>query len=141
MSAYLWYKKLHKPSWAPPGWLFAPVWSILYIIIAVSFSAVYYLAVTKRIPGLVALPFALNIVFNLSFTSIQFGLKNNVLAAIDVLLVLGTLAWGIVAIFSYAEWIAYAQVPYFLWVAFATVLQITITSMNWGRSVSDLARR
>jgi len=76
------------------------------------------------------LPFVLNLIFNLAFTSIQFGLKNNLLAAADILLVLGTLVWAIIAIWPHMRWVAYAQAPYLLWVAFATILQLTVTFLN-----------
>lgn len=79
---------------------------------------------------MVALPFILNIVFNLVFTPIQFGLKNNFFAAADILLVLGTLIWAMAAIYPHARWITYIQIPYLLWVSFATVLQLTITHLN-----------
>jgi tryptophan-rich sensory protein len=69
-------------------------------------------------------------VFNAAFTPLQFGLKNNLLAAVDILLVLGTLIWAIVAIYPHARVLAYAQIPYLLWVSFATVLQLTITFLN-----------
>lgn len=84
----------------------------------------------NQIPFLVALPFILNLIFNFSFTYLQFGLKNNLLAAIDILLILGTLIWAMAAIYPHARWIAYIQIPYLLWVSFATVLQLTITYLN-----------
>jgi len=84
----------------------------------------------KQISLLVALPFILNLIFNFAFTPLQFGLKNNLLAAIDILLVLTTLIWAIVAIYPHARWIAYIQIPYLLWVSFATILQLTITYLN-----------
>ncbi len=84
----------------------------------------------KEIAFLVVLPFILNLIFNFAFTPLQFGLKNNLLAAIDILLVLGTLIWLMVAIYPHAKWIAYIQIPYLLWVSFATVLQLTITYLN-----------
>lgn len=84
----------------------------------------------KKVPFVVLLPFILNIFFNLIFTWIQFGLKNLPLASIDILLVLGTLVWAMVAIYPYAKWITWIQMPYLLWVAFATVVQITITFLN-----------
>jgi tryptophan-rich sensory protein len=88
------------------------------------------MAFQKQIPFIVALPFILNLIFNLSFTYFQFGLKNNYLAAIDVLLVLFTLIWAMSAIYPYAHWITYMQIPYILWVSFATVLQLTVTYLN-----------
>lgn len=133
MDTYNWYSQLIKPTWAPPSWLFGPVWTVLYVIIAVSFGTVFYRAFTKEIPWMVALPFVLNLVFNFAFTPIQFGLKNNLLASIDILLVLGTLVWALYALW-YASpdlrWIVYVNIPYLLWGVFATCLQLTITFLN-----------
>jgi benzodiazapine receptor len=130
MKSYMWYQTLLKPTWAPPSWLFGPVWTVLYVIIAGTYGYVGYLFFTKKIPFIVLLPFLLNIVFNALFTPLQFGLQNNYLATIDILLVLATLIWALVAIFPYAKFVTYANIPYLLWVCFATVLQITITWMN-----------
>lgn len=133
MNQYNWYAELIKPSFAPPSWLFGPVWTILYAIIAVTFFTVFYKAITRQIPIVVALPFALNLLFNFAFTPIQFGLKNNFLASIDIILVLTTLIWAFLALwnrFPNLRWIVYANIPYALWVTFATVLQLTITYLN-----------
>ena len=129
-NAYNWYSTLVRPTWAPPSWLFGPVWSVLYIMIAISFGKVFWMAYNKEVAFMVALPFALNLLFNFIFTPLQFGLRNNLLAAIDIVLVLATLIWAIIAIWPHAKWIAYMQVPYLAWVAFATVLQLTITYLN-----------
>jgi tryptophan-rich sensory protein len=141
MSTYSWYSQLLKPSWAPPSFLFGPVWTFLYVLIVISFGKVFMLAWKKEIALIVALPFLLNIIFNLLFTPIQFGLKNNILASVDILLILTTLVWAIIAIYGTStkllgvggldiRWIAYIQIPYLLWVSFATVLQLTITYLN-----------
>jgi tryptophan-rich sensory protein len=125
-----WYSQLIKPTWAPPSWLFGPVWSVLYIIIAITFGTVFYKVFNKQLPWLVALPFFLNLIFNLTFTYFQFGLKSNALAAIDIILVLITLVWAMIAIYPHIRWIALANIPYLLWVSFATILQFTITYLN-----------
>ena len=130
MPTYEWYQQLIKPSWSPPAYLFGPVWSLLYILIAISFGKVFLMAWQKQIGLIIILPFILNLIFNFAFTPIQFGLQNNLLAAIDILLVLGTLIWAMIVIYPYAAWITYMQVPYLLWVSFATVLQLTITYLN-----------
>jgi tryptophan-rich sensory protein len=127
---YTWYSTLIKPSWAPPAWLFGPVWSVLYAIIAVSYARVAWLWLKGRVSTSVVAPFALNLVFNFAFSPIQFGLQNNLLASVDILLVLITIIWGMKAIYRHERWIAYAQVPYLAWVSFATVLQLTITYLN-----------
>ena len=129
-ETYTWYQTLIKPDWAPPSWLFGPVWTALYAIIAVSFGMGFLKAYQREIPYLIALPFALNLLFNFAFTPLQFGLRNNVLASIDILLVLATLIWALWAIYPYAKWIAFVNMPYLAWVAFATVLQLTVTYLN-----------
>ncbi|OGG78219.1 TspO protein [Candidatus Kaiserbacteria bacterium RIFCSPLOWO2_01_FULL_52_12b] len=132
MDTYSSYQALIRPSWAPSAWLFGPVWTVLYAIIAVTYGTVFYKVFTRELPWMVALPFALNLVFNLSFTYFQFSLKNNTLAAIDILLVLATLIWALYAIYPYIKWVALANIPYLAWVSFATVLQLAITFLNRG---------
>ena len=133
MKAYNWYSQLIKPTWSPPSYLFGPVWSFLYILIAISFGKVFLLVWQKNLPILVALPFILNLIFNFSFTYFQFELKSNILSAIDILLVLTTLIWALISIWKFSvdlRWIVYVNIPYLLWVSFATVLQLTITYLN-----------
>ena len=129
-TAYNWYSSLKKPSWAPPSRVFGPVWTVLYILIAVSFGKVFLLAGQNQVSWIVVLPFVLNLIFNFAFTTFQFKLKNNFLAAADVLLVLITLIWAVIVIYPLAGWVAYLQIPYLLWVCFATILQLTVTYLN-----------
>lgn len=131
MQTYTWYQTLLKPTWAPPAWLFGPVWSVLYIIIAFSFGYVFYKAYQGSISYWIALPFLCNLICNAAFTPLQFGLQSNKLAALDILLVLVTLLWGLIVIYPEYKWVAMVNIPYVLWVCFATVLQLTITYLNW----------
>jgi tryptophan-rich sensory protein len=130
MQNYQWYQSLIKPSFAPPSWLFGPVWAVLYILIAISFGKVGMLWYQGKIGWFVALPFILNLIFNFAFTPLQFGAQSLALASIDILLVLGTLIWAMIVIYPYAPWVAYINIPYLLWVSFATVLQLSITFLN-----------
>lgn len=125
-----WYNQLIQPFFAPPAWVFAPVWTVLYVVIAVTYGYVFWLASRRRIAWGTALPFGLNVLFNLAFTPLQFGLKDNALAALDILLVLATLLWALRAIWPHKRWVALANLPYLAWVAFATVLQLSITWLN-----------
>ncbi len=130
------YAELLKPFWAPPSYVFGPVWSVLYTIIALTFGIVFYKALRGELPKKYLTPFILNLVFNFSFTYFQFELENNLLASIDILLVLGTLIWLITQKLPRVgdqdiNWVRYANIPYLAWVSFATVLQITITFLNW----------
>lgn len=130
-EGYVRYEEYIKPWFSPPPWIFGPVWSVLYILIAASFGWVFMKVWQGQIPRIVALPFALNLIANFSFTPVQFGLNNLPLASLVILIVLGTLIWSMYAIWPHAKWVAYIQIPYLLWVSFATVLQLTITYLNW----------
>ncbi len=133
MNEQIQYTQLLKPSWAPPGWIFGPVWTVLYTIIAVSFGTIFYKAFTKEIPWIVALPFALNLIFNFAFPVIQFRLVNNFFASIDILLVVGTLIWALFAVWQNVpelRWVTYVNIPYLVWGVFATCVQLTITYLN-----------
>lgn len=127
-----WYNSLEKPSWTPAPTTIGLIWQILYPLIIVTFGFVFVQAVRRKVPWQVALPFGINLVANLIFTPIQFGLRNLPLGSVDILVVLGTIVWMIVAVWRHCRWVALAQVPYLVWVATATVLQLSITAMNWG---------
>jgi len=125
-----WYQSLAKPSWTPAPGTIGFIWQVLYPVILGTFGFVFVQAARKKIPWLVAVPFAVNLVANLAFTPIQFGLRNLPLAAVDILVVWGTILWMMLAIWRHSPWVALAQVPYFVWVSIATVLQLSITWMN-----------
>ena len=130
MDFITWYHQLKKPFWAPNEDLIGTIWSILYPIIIGVNVYVIYLLVKGKIGWLVALPFWINLVVNALFTPIQFGLRNNALAFVDIILVLATCIWCIIAIWQYNRWLAYAYVPYVIWVSIATTLQLYITINN-----------
>jgi benzodiazapine receptor len=126
-----WYNSLAKPSWTPAPATISLIWMILYPIILISFGFVFVQAARKKLPGKVAVPFAINLVANLLFMPIFAGLRNVPLAAADIVIVWATIIWMMVAVWRHCKWIAVAQGPYFIWVSIATVLQLSITAMNW----------
>jgi len=128
-----WYNSLQKPAWTPEPATIGLVWQVLYPIILVTFAFVFVQAVRRKVPWKAALPFALNLVANLAFTPIQFGLRNLLLTALDILVVWGTIIWMMIAIWKHYRWVALAQIPYFAWVSIATVLQLSISWSNWPR--------
>jgi len=108
-----WYSQLNKPKWSPPSWLFGTVWSFLYILIVISFGWVFIELYRNNIGFIIVLPFILNIIFN-------------------ILLLIITLVWLMVSIYTYYPWVTYIQIPYLLWGLFAFGLQVEITGRNWG---------
>jgi tryptophan-rich sensory protein len=133
MTWMQWYENLAKPTWTPAPTTIGLIWQILYPIILVTFGYVFVQAIRRKVPWTVALPFAINLVANVAFTPIQFGLRNLPLASVDILVVLATIVWMLIAVWPHYRWVALAQIPYLGWVATATVLQLSITAMNWGK--------
>ncbi|MFN9372027.1 MAG: TspO/MBR family protein [Planctomycetaceae bacterium] len=130
MSWMEWYNSLQKPGWTPAPQTIGTIWQILYPVILLTFGYVFTQAFRGRIPGWVAVPFAINLVANVLFTPIQFGLRNLDWAAVDIVVVWGSLVWLIVAIWPHFRWVSVAQIPYLIWVSIATVLQLSITLNN-----------
>ena len=130
MNTFTNYANLIKPSFAPPAWVFGPVWAVLYLIIFSTYGYVFYQFLNKKLPFIVIFPFILNLIFNFSFTYFQFGLRNNFLAAIDIVLVLLTIIWMFISIWPFYRVVVYLNIPYLIWVSFATVVQLSITYLN-----------
>jgi tryptophan-rich sensory protein len=121
-----WYDQLAKPSWTPSPPTIGLIWGILYPIILVTYGFVLYEAIRGRVPWPVALPFIINLIANLTFTTFLFRLRNLPLATVDIFMVLATIAWTMAAIWPHFRLIAIAQLPYLAWVSIATVLQVSI---------------
>lgn len=130
MSWMEWYNNLVKPSWTPDPATIGMVWQVLYPIILATFLFVMIQAVRKKLPWRVTWPFVINLVANFAFTPIQFGLQSLILAALDILLVWGSIIWMMVAIWKHYKWVALAQIPYLVWVSIASVLQLSISWYN-----------
>lgn len=127
----VWYELLEKPWFAPEPWIFGVAWGIIYPLIFIAFSIAIYQAAKGKISQGIFLPLMLNVVFNLSFTYVQFTLQNNLLAMLWISIVLITLGFVMYYLWPKQKLAFALLVPYALWGTFATILQITITSINW----------
>jgi len=124
-----WYEQLAKPSWRPPNWLFAPVWTVLYVTIAVSGWLVW------REAGFAgaALPlaiYALQLGLNAAWTPLFFGLRQPGWAFFEICLLWPAVLWTTLRFGRIRPLAGYLLVPYVLWVSFALVLNGTIWLMN-----------
>jgi tryptophan-rich sensory protein len=124
------YDTLVKPSWAPAPPVFGIVWSLLYPIIIVAYGYVIVRVARGDYPTALLVPVLINVVANVAFTPIQFGLRNLALAEADILIVLATIIWSMVAIWPYSRIASLALTPYLVWVSIATALQTSITVLN-----------
>jgi benzodiazapine receptor len=127
-----WYNSLVKPSWTPSPSTISLIWTLLYPVILISFGFVFVQAYQRKLPGRVAVPFAINLIANLLFMPIFAGLRNVPLAAVDIVIVWVTIVWCVLAVWQYHRWVAVAQVPYLIWVSLATIIQLSITAANGG---------
>src|SRR5512132_1651696 len=123
-----WYIALQKPAWTPPSWVFAPVWSVLYVAIAVAGWLVWRskaVSVTKPI-----LLWLLQLILNGLWSWLFFGLHRPILALIDILGLLATICFFIVSAGKISRTAAWLFVPYALWVGVATALNFAIWRLN-----------
>lgn len=125
-----WYDTLVKPSWTPAPGVIGTIWTILYPIILVVFGYIALRVFKGDMPKALLVPIVINMITNIAFTPIQFGLQNLPLATVDILLVLVTIVWAMIAFWPYARIASLALIPYLIWVSTASVLQVTITLAN-----------
>lgn len=121
-----WYATLRKPSWTPPNWLFAPVWTALYAMMAIAAWLVW-----KRAGWSLALTlFSIQLVLNLVWSFIFFKFHSPPLALIDIVLLWAAIAATIVKFAAVSQIAALLLVPYLIWVTFATALNFSIWRLN-----------
>jgi benzodiazapine receptor len=130
-SVTTWFPTLIKPSFNPPAWVFAPVWSFLYIIMGVAAGRVWSHIDFKREEVRNALIFfIIQLTLNAAWSLVFFGLKNPLLALIEIVL-LWLMIYETYIKFAKIDKIAgYLFIPYLLWVSFATVLNASIWWLN-----------
>ena len=124
-----WFADLNKPSWNPPSWLFGPVWTLLYIAMAVAAWLVWRTGGWKlRTPALAL--FMFQWLLNALWTPLFFGLHRIDLALIDITLMWLAIAATIAAFYRISKSSAYLLIPYLAWVTFATALNFAIWRIN-----------
>ncbi len=133
-----WYLTLDKPSWQPPSWLFGPVWTVLYIMIAVSGWLVWQ----ERAAHGMAIPmtvFGVQLVLNFLWSALFFGAKRMDWALIEVALLWLSIVATIAVFYPISATAAYLLVPYLAWVSFAAFLNFTMLRLNPIRGTGKAA--
>lgn len=121
-----WYATLNKPSWNPPNWLFGPVWTLLYAMMAVAGWLVW-----KRVGwGTAIICFAVQLALNLAWSFIFFGAHQTGLAFLEIVLLWLAIVATIISFSSVSKTAAGLLTPYLLWVSFAATLNFTIWRLN-----------
>lgn len=130
-SVGTWYAEIVKPSFNPPSWIFAPVWSGLYFLMALSAWLVWRRAGWSGARFALAL-FFVQLALNVAWSGLFFGLRRPGTALVGILILLGTIVATVLAFRPVSLLAFWLMVPYALWVAFAVLLNFKIWQLNSG---------
>ncbi|MFW5704911.1 MAG: TspO/MBR family protein [Nanoarchaeota archaeon] len=126
-----WFKNLVKPAINPPTWVFAPVWTTLYLLIALS---IYFVYTNKKISTktkkIIYFLFGLQLILNGIWTPLFFGLENMALALLDIIILSIAIIILEIYYYKYSKISFYLFLPYILWVLFATILNYRFLVLN-----------
>lgn len=124
-----WYRTLPKPAWTPPGWLFGPVWTLLYLAMAIAAWLVWRQHSFAKVTAALSL-FIVQLVLNAAWSAVFFGLQNIGLALVNIVLLWSAIAATMIAFWRINATAGWMFVPYILWVTFATALNFAIWRLN-----------
>lgn len=125
-----WYATLIKPSFNPPNWIFGPVWSTLYILMAVSWWLVWKSDVASSKKNKAMLIFAIQLILNFFWSIIFFSFHQPGIALIEIIFMLIFILFSIIIFYPVSKPASYLLIPYLLWVSFASILNYTIWKLN-----------
>ena len=124
-----WYTTLAKPSFNPPNYLFGPVWTLLYVLMGVSFYLVLNQPKSKE-RSLGFAIYGIQLFLNFWWSIIFFSLKRVDFAMVEIVVLWITILGMIIVFFKVKKQAAYLQIPYLLWVSFASALNLGILLLN-----------
>jgi tryptophan-rich sensory protein len=124
-----WYAGLAKPAFSPPNWLFAPVWIVLFALIGL---AIYLILLHKKSQSRdqAITFFVVQLVLNVLWSAIFFGLHLPLLAFVEILLLWIAILYTAISFYKLSRLASYLLIPYILWVTFAAILNFSIALLN-----------
>lgn len=129
-SITTWYATLQKPFFSPPNWIFAPVWTILYIVMGIAAYLIWKKGLQKKAVKSALTLFLIQLALNFFWSIIFFGYHVPILAFGEILLLWITIFLTIKAFLLINKFAAYLLIPYLAWVSFATILNLAIVILN-----------
>ncbi|MBI4009777.1 MAG: tryptophan-rich sensory protein [Candidatus Aenigmarchaeota archaeon] len=127
-----WYATLVKPSFAPPNWLFGPVWITLYTLMGISLYLVWDKGFKKKENKIALYIFAAQLALNAMWSVVFFGLKSTFYGLMTIVVLWIAIAATIISFYKISKKAAWLLVPYITWVSIATVLNFYIWQLNFG---------
>jgi benzodiazapine receptor len=125
-----WYAGLVKPVFNPPNWVFAPVWTTLFLMMGISLYLVLRTGWEKKEVRFAAGVFAVQLVLNIAWSALFFGLQMPWIAFVEIVILWAAILVTIWRFFRVSKPAAYLLVPYILWVSFAAVLNLSLAILN-----------
>jgi len=125
-----WYASLNKPAFTPPGWLFGPVWTVLYFLMGISAYMIYESRSRKQNARKALFAFGAQLVLNVLWTVAFFGLRSTQLGLVAIILLWIAIAATIIEFARVRRGAALILVPYILWVTFAAFLNYFVLILN-----------
>ena len=129
-SVSTWFSTINKPSFSPPNWLFAPVWTILYILMGISAYLVWNKGLEKKGVREALIIFGVQLVFNFLWSFIFFGLHQPLLAFLEIIILWLLILQTFLKFRKISSLAGYFLLPYLIWVTFAAFLNFTIARLN-----------
>jgi benzodiazapine receptor len=129
-SVNSWYLTLVKPSFNPPSWLFAPVWTILYIMMGISLYLVWKKGTKAKEAKKGMRLFFTQLWLNLFWSLLFFGIRNPLVALIEIIILWIMILMTMIIFYKLEKKTVYLLIPYLLWVTFATILNFAIVLLN-----------
>jgi len=124
-----WFQTLNKPSFSPPNWLFAPVWTLLFLLMGISIYLVWQKKSNRQIKTAVMI-FTIQLVLNIAWSFFFFFLQNPLVGLIEIIFLWLFILLTIIYFYKISKSAAYLLVPYILWVTFATLLNYWFYRLN-----------
>ena len=125
-----WYAFLNKPSFNPPAWIFAPVWTLLYILMGIALFLVYKKIKENKAVRPAVIIFFVHLFLNFSWSLVFFGLKMIPLAFANIIILWLLIAYLIIIFWKIDKRASILLWPYLAWVSFASVLNYSILMLN-----------
>ena len=124
-----WYVTLNKPTFNPPNYLFAPVWTLLYFLMGVSLFTIWKSPIGQTRTNALLI-FTMQLIFNFIWSFLFFRFNLLALALVEIVMLWISILLMIIFFYRISRLAAFLQVPYLLWVSFATILNSAIWFLN-----------
>lgn len=125
-----WYAALQKPAITPPNWLFAPVWTTLFLLMGISLFLIWRKGLNYKNVRIALIIFAAQLILNIFWSILFFGLKSPLAGFIEILILWVVILLTIVSFYKLSGTAGILLIPYILWVSFAAILNFFLWSLN-----------